>query len=123
MELKIANKKENPLLSRIEVSGEIVFSGATPSNADLQKAIADKLKVDPSVVKVKNINTSFGETKASFEVNVYQSKELLDNFEPIGKKVKEKIAKAEEEAKKKAEEAKAAEAPKEEAPKEEKPSE
>lgn len=92
--MNIINRKENPLIGRIEVKGEIIFQGATPSNDVVQKEVADKMKVDPSVVKVKSIYTKYGSTKAVVVAHVYTKKEDLDRFEP--KKKEKKAAKAEE---------------------------
>ncbi len=129
MKLEIKEKKENPLLSRIEVSGIVTFEGATPSNEQMAKSIASQLKVDTSVVKMKNIYTGFGEQKAKFLAFVYKSKEELDRIDPKPKKQLEKEKKklelsrsskfTEQEVRRKAEDAKKAEAPKEEAPKKE----
>ncbi|MEM4263711.1 MAG: hypothetical protein QW666_02335 [Candidatus Woesearchaeota archaeon] len=94
--LKITTKKENPLIGRIEIKGELAFQGATPSNDAVQKEIAECMKVDPSVVKVKSIYTAYGETKAVVTAHVYNSKEDLERFEP---KKKEPKAKKAEEAK------------------------
>jgi len=114
MKLEIKNKKENPLLSRIEVSGTLSFAGVTPSNEQVAQSIASQLKVDVSVVKMKSIYTGFGEQQAEFAAFVYKTKADLDKIEPKPKKQREKEAKAAEAKKKAAEEAKA---PKEEAPK------
>lgn len=119
MKLEIKNKKNNPLLSRIEVSGVLTFEGATPSNAQVAQDIAAQLKVEPSVVKMKKITTGVGSNQADFTAFVYSSKEELDRIEPKPKKQLEKEQKAAEAKKKAEEEAKSAEK-KEEAPKEEK---
>ena len=116
MKLEIKNKKENPLLSRIEVSGVLTFVGVTPSNEQVAQSIASQLKVDVSVVKMQHIYTVFGEQQAEFTALVYKTKADLDKIEPKPKKQREKEAKAVEDKKKAEEEAKA---PKEEAPKEE----
>ncbi len=141
MKLEIKNKKENPLLSRIEVFGVISFVGVTPSNEQVAQSIASQLKVDVSVIKMKHIYTGFGAQQAEFTAFVYKTKEDLNKVEPKPKKQREKEQKAAEAKKKAEEEAKApkeeapaekpaeakpevkeapAEAPKEEAPKEEK---
>ena len=120
MKIEIKNKKDNPLLSRIEVSGIVAFEGVTPSNEQVAQSIASQLKVDASVVKMKHIYTGFGEHEAKFLALVYNSKEELDRIEPKPKKQLEKEQKAVEAAKKTAEEEKPAEAPKEEAPAEKK---
>ena len=120
MKLEIKDKKENPLLSRIEVSGIITFDKATPSNDQVAQSIASQLKVDASLIKMKHIYTGFGERQAKFSAFVYKTKEALDKIEPKPKKQLEKEKKAAEAAKKAAEEAKA---PKEEAKPAEAPAE
>lgn len=90
MELTITGKKENLLLSRTELSGKISFTGATPSNDALKKAVAENLKVDPETVVVKRIITDFGMSSGRFEAFVYASREALNKIEP---KIKPKKAK------------------------------
>lgn len=107
-------------MSRIEIKGIVIFEGATPSNEQLAQNLASQLKVDASVVKMKNIYTGFGERQAEFLAFVYKSKADLDKVEPKPKKQLDKEQKKAEAAKKAAEEAKPAEAPKEEAKPEEK---
>jgi len=118
MKIEIKEKKENPLLSRTEVSGTVSFDGATPSNAQVAQGIASQIKVEPSVVKMRKIRNTLGSHQADFTAFVYKSKEELDRIEPKPKKQLEKEKKAAEA--KKAEKAKPAEAPKEEAKEEKK---
>ena len=88
MELNIKNKKDNPLLKRQEVTGELTFVGAaTPSNKLLQEELAKKLGVPLEVIVIKHIYGAFGGGKATFEAVAYASKEQLDKIEPK-KKVK-----------------------------------
>jgi ribosomal protein S24E len=104
--MKITEKKENPLLSRTEVTAEITFEKATPSKNDVKKQLASELKKDESLIVVKNIHTDYGAATARLSAFIYDSKEALEKTEPRPKK-----------------EAKPAGAPKEEAKKEEKPAE
>ena len=46
MDIKITEKKEEPLLSRTALKLNVSFKGATPSNQELKKAIASSLKSD-----------------------------------------------------------------------------
>ncbi|MEM3154244.1 MAG: hypothetical protein QW165_01615 [Candidatus Woesearchaeota archaeon] len=96
MELKI-EKKENPLLKRQEITGEITFQGATPSNKQLQEELGKKLGVAPELVAIRHIYGSFGGGKASFEAVAYASKEQFDKIEP--KKKEKKAAPAQAPAK------------------------
>ncbi len=141
MELTIEEKKVNPSLKRMEISGKIVFEAATPSNFDVSADIAHKLNKDADLVVVKNIYTKFGHKEADFSALVYDTMEARQRTERLTKHMKKKIeeSKKADEAKKaeeskKAEEAKAEpskeeaaekveEAPKEDAAKEEKPTE
>lgn len=90
MELKILSKKENPLLFRTEVEGEVVFSGATPSYAELKKALSSQVKAGEDAIAVRHIYTAFGKPTARFAAMVYKDAETLKKIEP---KVKEKKAK------------------------------
>ena len=90
MQLTIKQEIESPLLSRKEVKAEISFDKATPSNDDVAKAIAEKLKCDAGLVVVKHIYTKYGETLAGVEAYVYESKEALESIEPKKKKKEEK---------------------------------
>ncbi|MBD3304193.1 hypothetical protein GF343_03540 [Candidatus Woesearchaeota archaeon] len=114
MKIEIKEKKENPLLSRIEVSGTVSFDGTTPSNEQVAQGIASQMKIEPSVVKMRKIRNTLGSHQADFTAFVYNSKEELDRIEPKPKKQLEKEKKAAEAKKKAEEEAKPAEAPKEE---------
>ncbi len=88
MELEIKNKKENPVLQRQEITGEIKFTGAaTPSNKQLQEELAKKLGVQQELVIIRHIYGSFGSGKAAFEAVAYATKEQFDKIEPK-KKVK-----------------------------------
>ena len=87
MELTIKNKKENPQLQRQEVTGELTFTGATPSNQQLKDELAKKLGVSVDVIVMRHIYGAFGTGKAQFEAVAYVSKEQLDKTEPK-KKVK-----------------------------------
>ena len=82
MQLKITQEKENPLLSRKEVYAEVSFDKATPSNAEIGKAIADKLSSKEELVVIKKIKGGFGTTTASIHAHVYKDKEQKERIEP-----------------------------------------
>jgi small subunit ribosomal protein S24e len=89
MELNITTQKENPLLHRKELHGELTFQGATPSNKQLQEELAKKLNVGQEVLAIRHIFGAFGGAKAKFEAYAYTSKEQFDKIEP---KKKQKAA-------------------------------
>jgi len=114
MKVTIKNKEENKLLSRVELSGEIVFDAVTPSNVDLIKTLAKDLKVKEELIVIKNIYTKFSEKRAIFSAVTYKTTEAKNKYEMSTKhlrKVESELTKkrAEEEASKKEEEKKKAE--------------
>jgi len=84
MDIKIT---ENKLLHRKEVTGTLAFTGATPSNKEVQAKLAEHFKVAPEQVAVKHIYTDFGKPFAKYEANIYDSKEALLKIEPKKKAV------------------------------------
>ena len=89
MEIKIIQKKKNPLLSRLEVEAEASFlNEATPKKEDVKKKIASMEKADENLVVVKNISMKFGEGKANFLTYIYESKDKLIGIEPKKKSKK-----------------------------------
>ncbi|MBT4651637.1 hypothetical protein HOC13_03900 [Candidatus Woesearchaeota archaeon] len=113
MELEIKEKQENKLLNRLEVKGTLTFEGATPSNEQIRDSLASTLNKDKELIIMKHIYSKFSYQEAEFLAFVYDNQEARDKTEIITKHLKKK---AEEETKKKAEEA---EATAEAAPKEE----
>ena len=129
MKFKITEKKENPLLERVEVVGEIEFEGQTPSNMEIAELIAKEMGKELSLVVMNNIKITFSKQSGTFTANVYNSEESREKITKLTKHLRKKIEeerkkaeearlKAEEEKKKAEEEAKAAAEPKAE---EEKP--
>lgn len=82
--MEISNIKEtvNELLGRKEITGEVSFTGSTPSYADFSKAVAQKFSVPEETVAVKHIFTKFGSTSARFVVYIYKSVNEKNAFEP-----------------------------------------
>ncbi|HLC32425.1 MAG TPA: hypothetical protein VJJ82_01225 [Candidatus Nanoarchaeia archaeon] len=88
MELTVKNEKENVLLGRKEVSGNLAFSNTTPSNKEVSEALAKKFGVAADHVAIKHIYGSFGGITGTFEAHVYTSKEQLAKVEPKKKEPK-----------------------------------
>jgi ribosomal protein S24E len=94
MDLKIINKKEEPLLSRTRVEAEIVFEKSTPSREEIKSKLAKDVGKDEKLVIVKSIYTKYGLKKATNLSYVYENEESLKRIEP---KTKEKTGKKKEE--------------------------
>ena len=109
MEFNIKEKKENSLLSRIELSIEIKhFGTANPSYANIAKEIANQLKTKEDLIVIKHVYPAFGEGKSDVTAYVYKNKEALEKTETHEMKKRAAADKKAAEAKK---EEKPAEAP------------
>jgi ribosomal protein S24E len=96
MELKIVNKKEEPLLSRTRVEAEMTFEKATPSREEIKSRLVKELGKDEKLIVVKGIHTYLGSKKAKNLSYVYENEESLKSIEP---RVKKKTGKKKEESK------------------------
>ncbi len=83
LDIKIEQKKEQPLLSRVMLKGFVGFEKSTPSRSDFRKKLSEMLKEDEKKVAVSSISTLFGEKKASFEAHVYNSPADVEKFESV----------------------------------------
>jgi len=101
MKIEIKEKKANKLLGRLEVTGQLNFSGATPSNEVVRDSLAVELKVDKELVLIKHIYSKFSYQEAEFLAFVYDDKEKMSKTEVMTKHLRKK---AEETAKKAKEE-------------------
>ena len=86
MELKIVNKKEDPLLSRTKVESEIIFEKTTPSREEIKNELVKVLGKDEKLIVVKGIFTSYGLKKAKNLSYVYENEESLKRIEVEKKK-------------------------------------
>ena len=143
MELEILDKRENPLLDRIEVDFVIQHANkSTPKRNAIRDMLSKELKVTKERVVVDNMRSDFGRGQTKGYAKVYSKKEVVVQIERehllkrnhlIGEPPKEKKEKpveekaeapAEEKTEKKpAAEEKPAEKPAEEKPAAEKPDE
>jgi len=89
MELKIISKKEEPLLSRVNVESEIIFEKSTPSKGEIKNELAKVLGKDQKLLAIKGIYMVYGLKKAKILSYVYENEESL-NLVEIKKKNKTK---------------------------------
>ena len=123
LKIEIKNKKENILLSRIELEACASFDKKqTPSTEEIKQELSKVLEIEKGLIVVKKIHTSFGDASAKVFAYQYLSKEELKKIErSVEKKEEPKKAEAKAEAPK--EEVKKEEPAKKEEPKEEDPKE
>jgi len=98
MDLKILDKKDNPLLHRLEIEAGLVVEGPTPSNKDVAKELAKQLKADENLVIVKHIYSRFGTNKADVLAYVYNDKDKMKEIEMIKEAPKKEKKEEEKEA-------------------------
>jgi ribosomal protein S24E len=103
MELKIINKKEDPLLSRTKVEAEVTFDKSTPSIVEIKAKLSKDLGKDEKLIVVKGIHTKYGLKKATNLSYIYENEESLKRIEIVNKSKKKK-GKSEEKPEAKAEE-------------------
>jgi ribosomal protein S24E len=95
MDLKIIEKKEEPLLSRTKIVSEMNFEAATPSSKEVKSKIASLLNADEKLIVVKNIYTDFGFKKADVSAYLYKDEKEMGIIEIKPKKAEAKEKKAE----------------------------
>jgi small subunit ribosomal protein S24e len=82
MDVNIKSKTEKPLLSRTDVQARVAYEGATPKREALRDSLASALKKPADQVIVRRITTEFGKQAVQVEASVYESKEMIEKFEP-----------------------------------------
>jgi len=90
MSLTTIAKAEKPLLSRVEVSAELPFTGKTPSKDEVLKQLTEQFKAGHVVLK--RITSGCGSQVAKVAAYVYSSAESLKRFEKPKKASKEKAS-------------------------------
>ena len=103
MNIEITEKKENQLLGRIEILGNIAFEGKIPSREQVRDSVASQLKADSKLVIVKNIEADYGQHTGKIQVNVYVDEGTVKKLENLKKKYMKKPEKKEEDSVKPAE--------------------
>lgn len=81
MKLNITQKKENTLLSRVEVTGTFTFEGAMPKRADMIKDVAQATKAKEDMVVVRKMESTYGGSKGTFLAHIYNDAETLKKIE------------------------------------------
>ncbi len=108
MELKLNEKKENVFLNRLELTGTLDFTGATPANVQLAEALAKEFKTSADKIIIKRIGTKFSRHTANFLAYVYKDSSAKNKAERVTAHLKKKAEEAKKAAGKAAEETAAA---------------
>ncbi|MFH1850030.1 MAG: hypothetical protein ABH879_07675 [archaeon] len=81
MEITIMNKRENPLLSRTDLSVAVHFEGKTPSREELKKKASKDLDLKESCISIKKIETVFGQQQVNVALHIYKDEESRKKIE------------------------------------------
>ncbi len=60
MDMKITNNFENKLLSRKEITFQVIYSGKTPTKDDLKVMLCKTLNLSPSTTVIVNVSQVYG---------------------------------------------------------------
>ncbi len=99
MDFKIEKQENKPLVDRIEITLKITKIEATPSNVQVQEALAKLTNKNKDLIVVKHINQKFGMDECVVFAYIYTNPESLKKFETKNKKSKEEEKKIKEEIK------------------------
>jgi len=102
MKVEIVERKENPLLERLEVKFRVDHSNApTPKRLEVRSQLAAELGVAEELVVIDKLASTTGRQVASGIARAYSSRERLEELEPeyLLKRGLPKEAKPEERAK------------------------
>ena len=98
--MKLVKEDKEPLFSRKRVLIEEEHEkSSTPNIDNVKKQAVDLLKINPELLRLRNIYTKFGDNKSDIICYAYDNIESLQKFEIIKKKAKKEKAKAEEKPK------------------------
>ena len=98
--MKIIKEDKEPLFSRKKILMEIEHEkSSTPNIDNVKKQAVDLLKINPELLRLRNIYTKFGDNKSDIICYAYDNIESLQKFEIIKKKAKKEKAKEPEKEK------------------------
>lgn len=83
MELKILEKRNNPLLHRVEVRFEVIHpKEKTPTRDDIRNMLAANLNADKKRVILDSMYTKFGTPRTTGYAKIYETVEHAMRIEP-----------------------------------------
>ena len=87
MNIEVVDKKDEKMLSRMQITAKMDFEKATPNYAEVTAGLAHKIKADEKLIAIRHIYTNFGSKSAKVVAYLYNDEAKKQFFEP---KVKEK---------------------------------
>jgi small subunit ribosomal protein S24e len=77
MDIKITERKDNPILKRNEVRFRASFSGPTPSRKEVKESLCSKLGADGSLVVIDILEQGYGSQELKGYAKVYANAEAM----------------------------------------------
>lgn len=94
--MKKLYEKTMPLLERKRVAFELEHvNTSTPSRTKVKSDIAKQLKTKENLIAIRHIFTKYGAGKSKVIAHVYDKEEIKNKLDPLKKKEKEAVKKAE----------------------------
>jgi ribosomal protein S24E len=82
MELEVIERKDSPLLSRVEVSFRVTHpKESTPKRSDIREELAIQLNVKKNCVVIDNMKAVFGKSETIGFAKIYSSDKLAKDIE------------------------------------------
>jgi ribosomal protein S24E len=104
MEIELLEKKDHPLLSRIEVSFKIMHPNeSTPKRSDVRDGLAEHLNVKKGCVVIDNMKAVFGKSETLGFAKIYSNEKDAKDIEHKHILIRNSLATADKEKKEKKE--------------------
>ena len=97
MDFKIESQEAKPLVERDEITLKITKTEATPSNNQVQEAIAKLINKEKDLIIVKKVHQKFGMHEVIVLAYAYKDEKALKKFESKKKKSKKEEKKEQKE--------------------------
>jgi ribosomal protein S24E len=82
MELEVIERKDSPLLSRVEVSFRVTHpKESTPKRSDIREELAIQMNAKKNCVVIDNMKAVFGKSETIGYAKVYSSDKLAKDIE------------------------------------------
>ncbi len=78
MDLKITEKRENPIFDRTEIRFTAEFDSGTPSRKEVKELLAGKLGVEAELVVIDEMVQEFGKREVKGYAKAYKSKKSME---------------------------------------------
>lgn len=82
MKIDILNRKKNPLLSREEITFELLDFKETPNREEIRNKIAAQTNSKDDLIIVSSVVQQFGTKKIQGNAKIYSSAEEMAKIEP-----------------------------------------